>query len=101
MSDKMTCPGCDAHSSTVLSRFNDGQPCKFCGLSAPAALEILAVRERQADAELTAKLEEALKRADKAEDQVRRLRIHLNALLSKAHEVAREVDDPEPWLKDW
>lgn len=101
MSERMTCPGCDAHSSTVLNRFRDGAPCKFCGLSAEAALEIIAVHEKRADAELKAQLVEALKRADKAEDQARRLRVHLNNLLSTARSVSEEMDDPQPWLKDW
>jgi hypothetical protein len=101
MSDKMTCPGCQAYSSTVLARFRDGQPCKFCGLSAAAAQEIIEIQDRRGDEDLKAKLTEALKRADRAEDQARRLRVHLNDLLSKARSVAEEMEDPEPWLKDW
>lgn len=101
MSDKMECPGCGSYTSGTLRRFNDGQSCDHCGLSASAAMEILAVREKQADADLKAKLEEALKRADKAEDQARRLRNQLTALLRKAKEVSVKMEDPEPWLKDW
>lgn len=34
MSDKMTCPGCDAHTSSVLGAVERGEPCPYCGLSA-------------------------------------------------------------------
>lgn len=101
MSDKMTCPGCEAHSSTVLNRFRNGDPCSFCGLSAEAALEIMEVREKRADAELKARLVDALKRADKAEDQVRRLRNLLTSVIDQAQEAAKEMDNPEPWRNEW
>lgn len=101
MADKMTCPGCGSHTSTILSRFNEGQGCDVCGLSSAAMAEIITVQERRADAELKAKLEDALKRADKAEDQARRLRNHLDSLISMAKSVAEQMDDPRPWLKDW
>jgi hypothetical protein len=101
MSEKMTCPGCGSHSSSVLADYRAEKPCRNCGLSWDAATEILDVQERTANEELKAKLAEALKRADKAEDKARRLRNHLNGLLSKAQEVSQEMDDPKPWLKDW
>lgn len=82
-------------------RFRDGLPCQNCGLSAHAADEVLRVRVYQADERLKAQLEEALMRADRAEDRERRLRNHLDDLLSKAREVAGKMDDPRPWLKEW
>ena len=101
MSNTMTCVGCGEDSSRYFIRFRDGLPCAACGLSAHAAGEVLRVRVQQADERLKTQLEEALVRADRAEDRERRLRAHLEGLLGKAREVAGEMDDPRPWLKEW
>lgn len=77
MADKETCPGCDSTTSNVLRAFEDGEPCPHCGLSASAAQEIDAARERHANAELTEKYAEAVKRADKAEQEASELRRYL------------------------
>jgi hypothetical protein len=73
MSDRMTCPGCNVHTSSVLIAFNDDRSCPHCGLSAEATAELLAVREKVANDELKTKLTAALLRADKAERRVYRL----------------------------
>jgi hypothetical protein len=73
MSDKMTCPGCNSYTSSILLAFEDERPCPHCGLSAEATTELLAVREKVANDELKAKLTAALLRADKAERRVYRL----------------------------
>lgn len=73
MSDRMTCPGCNAYTSSVLNAFENDRPCPHCGLSVEATAELLAVREAVANAELKAKLTAALLRADKAERRVYRL----------------------------
>lgn len=52
----------------------DGTPCPYCDLPASAAREILAARRRSADAELTAKYTEVVKRIGKAEGEASRLR---------------------------
>lgn len=97
----MTCVGCGQSSSRYLLLFRQGMPCDGCGLSASAAQEVLMVRRRQADKQLTIHLERTIVRADRAEESVRRLRNQLNGLLEKAREVAGEMDDPRPWLKEW
>lgn len=56
----MTCPGCNSHTSEVLSRVTDGEPCPRCGLSADAILEITDIRRKQADRELAERLEKAV-----------------------------------------
>lgn len=73
MSDKMSCPGCNSYTSSVLTAFKDDRPCPHCGLSAEATVELLAVREKVANDELKTKLTAALVRADKAERRVYRL----------------------------
>lgn len=70
----MECPGCGGYSSSVLGRVRDGEPCPFCGLSAQAILEINEVRAKKADEGLKARLEEALKRVDKAETEAAKIR---------------------------
>lgn len=73
MSDRMTCPGCNTHTSSVLNAFENDRPCPHCGLSVEATAELLEVREAVANAELKTKLTAALVRADKAEKRVYRL----------------------------
>lgn len=87
----MTCPGCDSHTSTVLARYLDGEPCPYCGLSATATQEIIAARQRGADADLTAKYTELVKRVDAAEGQARR---HLRAI-TDIREILARLDQPE------
>jgi hypothetical protein len=67
MSNKMTCPGCNSHTSAVLSDYMAGDPCRYCGLSASATEEILAVRRSVADEALKARLEEVLRKFDEAD----------------------------------
>jgi hypothetical protein len=70
MSNKMTCPGCGTHTSSVLAAFEEGRPCPNCGLSAEAALEIQAVRLKRADEELKTRLETAIKERDEAQREL-------------------------------
>lgn len=39
MSRKLTCPGCDSRSSSVLTAFLDEEPCPGCGMAADAMAE--------------------------------------------------------------
>src|SRR5438874_1990250 len=64
MSNKMTCPGCNAYLSSVRMAFEEGEPCPECGLSASAAIEVEAVRARRGDEKLQEQLAAALIRAD-------------------------------------
>jgi len=64
--DKMTCPGCGAHTSNVLAAVCNGEPCPYCGLSADAIGEISDVRRKRADEELKERLEKALTERDRA-----------------------------------
>jgi len=66
VSNKMTCLGCQAHTSAVLTAYEDGNPCPYCKLSAEATLEILSIRTARADEELKTKLETAIKERDEA-----------------------------------
>lgn len=74
MVDKMTCPGCGAHTSTVLARVREGEPCPNCGLSAEAIIEVTQVRQRAADEELKGRLSTALIERDRAVTEAARLR---------------------------
>jgi hypothetical protein len=64
VSNKMTCPGCDAHSSTITQAFTTGEPCPCCGLSAEAAAEIYAIRSSRADEELRSRAEQIARDRD-------------------------------------
>jgi len=76
----MTCPACNAHTSSVRIAYLDDQPCPQCNLPAATAEAILDIRARQADAELTRRYEEALIRAGRAEAELARLRIQFDAI---------------------
>lgn len=95
MSRKMTCPACNAHTSSALAAFEEGRPCPNCGLSAEAALEILTVRQRQADEELKGKLEAAIKERDAAQRELRLVKARLERITNL---VGRPLEDEEsPW----
>ena len=74
MSSKMTCPGCGAHTSAVLMAVRNEEPCPSCGLSAEAIIEVTEVRQRAADEDLKARLEQALIERGRLETEVNRLR---------------------------
>lgn len=92
MSDKAECPGCGSYTSTVLSRFRDGNPCPYCGLSASAAAEIAAIREGRANDEVKRVAEEAIKRAEKAEREAAHLR---SQILDIRSALDRQPTDPK------
>ena len=96
MSDKMTCPGCDAHTSDVAQAHYEDQPCPYCGLSASAMREILAVRRKQADEELKTAAEDALVKLGRAEGELRTLRYRLQRV-EQAFKDALVEEVPEWW----
>ena len=57
MSEKMTCPVCNSHSSSVLRAVVEGDPCPNCGTPADVILEVEQLREQRADAALKARVE--------------------------------------------
>ena len=84
MSQKMTCPACNAHLSSVYQAFENGEPCPNCGLSHEAAQEVLSAKARNADETLRARLTEllaerdaAVARAEKAESKLQRIKWEL------------------------
>lgn len=91
MSDKAECPACGSYSSTIRRAFGDGDPCPSCGLSADAAAEVMAIRRRDADAELTRRCEEATVRADRTETRVRQLEAALDGLQKTLSEALAVV----------
>lgn len=72
MSEKMGCPACSAYSSSVWLAYWDDKPCPHCGLTADVAEQILSIRARKANEELTEKCAalmvelDAAKRSNKA-----------------------------------
>lgn len=85
----MTCPGCNSHTSSVLAAVRVGDPCPYCGLSADAIEAVGAARERHGEKELVDQLQGALVRADKAEQEARKLR----SVLSRVQAALREAGD--------
>jgi len=70
VSDKAECPGCGACTSGVLADDQNGEPCRYCGLSAQARAEVRAVRRTQADEQLRRRVEELVVERDRLADQV-------------------------------
>lgn len=91
MADKMTCPGCDSHSSSVLADFERGDRCRFCGLSAEAAQEIMDIREKRANAAVEAAFKDLRVRLDKAERELATATRRLTAIRDALDENEREA----------
>lgn len=89
MSDKMTCPGCDAHTSSVLGAVKRGEPCPYCGLSAETIERVRAAQARFGETVLTEQLAAALKRADVAEREAGNLRKKLDRIVAAVEAVSR------------
>lgn len=87
MSEKQWCPACDAVTSNVRSAFEDGRPCPHCGLSAAAAAELVEAKARGAEFALVVDTARAVRRAEEAEAESRRLR----ELLDRARRVLAEA----------
>ena len=95
VSSKLECPGCGSYSSTILRAFEDGEVCPACGLPATATAEILDARKRAADAELTTRYEEAVKRVGRLETENHALRGALNSVrqaLRQADEIVKGAE---------
>lgn len=88
----MQCPGCGAYLSNVLDDYRNGETFRCCGLSWTAADEVLKIRQKSANAEVTAAAEAAIKRADRAEAEARHLRTQIDDI--------RAVLDRKPG-NDW
>jgi hypothetical protein len=94
VSAKMHCQGCDFYGSSVLADFQDGNPCRNCGLPHEAAVAVLAARERGASEELITKFTGAEQRATAAERKV----ADLERRLSEIRDVLdSEVQDYDRW----
>lgn len=91
----MTCPGCDAYTSGVVTAFEEGEPCPYCRLPATATAEILDARKRSADAELTKRYEEAVKRIGGLEAENHALRGALNNIRQAVRQADEVVKDAE------
>lgn len=93
MSDKTTCPGCDAHTSSVHAAVRDGRPCPYCGLSAEVIEQVNAVQNRLEETALTRQWQEAVIRAERAEREAAALR----AKLDKIRRALDEKSEVNPW----
>lgn len=80
----MDCPGCGNYGSDVMSAFNRGDPCPRCGLSAHAAMEVLATRVSRADSVLKLQVEALVKECD-------RLRRRLDAAEHACEAIKRAI----------
>lgn len=93
MSNKMCCPACNSYTSSVLMAYEAGERCPVCGIPAETTRTVLEARKRNADADLTERFEAAEIRAVRAEEELRKLRRHLDS-------IKRAVDSPpedSPW----
>ena len=90
MGDRMTCPGCDAHTSDVLGAYERWEPCPHCGLSPNTMQEILVIRSRRANAEVTKLAENAIKDRDRFSAENAKLR----RVLEEIRDAVDEIGDP-------
>lgn len=90
----MTCLGCQSYTSSVLTAYEDGEPCPYCKLSAAATLEILSIRTARADEELKAKLETAIKERDEAQRERDWAKQRLTRIESELSEIVQRTKRP-------
>lgn len=64
MGERMECFGCGSETSSVLWAWEHAEPCPYCGLSAEAGLEILAIKASRANAELRDRAADLVKELD-------------------------------------
>lgn len=90
MSEKMTCPACTSHTSSVLSAYREGEPCPYCGLTVDATQQILTIQRSKASEDVKRMAQEAVERAARAEAEVRRL----ERIVERVNDALHEGDDP-------
>jgi DNA repair exonuclease SbcCD ATPase subunit len=101
MGDRMTCPACGAHLSSVLHAFAEGEPCPSCGLPHSAAVAVLDIRRQRADEDVKRRALEAELRAARAEEELSIARHRLEevqrALSSLPYGVEADSLRPHRW----
>jgi hypothetical protein len=80
MSEKMTCPGCNAYTSDTRNDYMNGDPCRFCGLPNEAMVAVISVQRSRADETLKKEYAKAIERATRAEDEVAKLSAKLEEI---------------------
>lgn len=93
MSDKTHCPGCNSYTSGVHIAVQEGRPCPNCGLSAEVIEQVNAAQDRYGETELTRQWQQAVIRAERAEQEAESLR----AKLAKLRRVLDEKPEASPW----
>lgn len=73
MAEKMTCVGCDSHTSSVWAAVRSGEPCPYCGLAASTIEAVNEVKDARGDAALKEQLAQALVDAGHAKAENERL----------------------------
>jgi len=91
VSDKRTCPACDAHTSAIEQAFRNDEPCPYCGLPAEAATAIDRARRANVGEQTVRRLIEAERRAAAAEERV----ASLERRLERVREALDGEDDGE------
>jgi uncharacterized protein YlaN (UPF0358 family) len=95
MAEKMTCPACDSHTSSILRAFEDGLPCPVCGLSNRAANEVLDAERRAITEEMAEKVRLAVLERDRAQVEVQRLQRKLGRLQRAMKDALAVMDTPD------
>lgn len=88
MSDKMTCPGCGSHTSSVWHAYIDGESMPCCGLSNGAIAELITIRDSRANDSIKAIADAAVKRANAAETELGKLRRQVQAVRDALEEAS-------------
>jgi hypothetical protein len=95
VSFKEECPGCGGWTSAIGEAFGQDNPCPACGLPAATAVEVLAVRQSRANAQVRAQAEAAVLDAGRWQARARSAEFRLRAIGE-----ALDADPPEWWQPD-
>lgn len=92
MSEKATCPGCNSHTSALMAVLRgEEDQCPYCGLSAAAMIEVIAVQDSRASEQMNARISEAIVARDRAEQRAAKAEATLQRLRRLFDEVSESV----------
>lgn len=95
MSEKMTCPGCDSHTSSVFTAYCNGESCPYCDLPHEAFKMINDARKNSVSKQIIVEYTESKRKAVELEKENRLLKAKLSSI---EIEVSRDLSDyVSPW----
>lgn len=91
--EETECPSCLNKSADITAKFQAGEPCPHCGLSAQSAKEVIRIRRGYATDALKERLADLIVRVDIAERRLNRLHNFISRAVSEFQQVITYTDN--------